>query len=315
MNHKPTKANASVDAPPAESRRRRSVRVVLWCVSAAFATLSVTGYISYHQERAEIRRYAEELVQGIDDPVKRVLRLNTWVHRFLPTARNESYFVVPKLRATPRQVLRGGGDCADKARLLVALLEEINIPASMALCFHPETGKPSHTVVEARPAHQSPMLVDPAYELYYPKPDGAGYYSLLDLRQHPERLQERLNYVWDTVPRFRPLHWYNPDVAGFAGLSTINWRRNQVTALIHDLIYLGLGPKTYSLPRPRVVESPKLALCAVAALLALVSLGIQRLLCRTVLFRSGTLHKRPAERCDGRRTLTTPAPPALVGPT
>lgn len=219
-----------------------------------------------------MRQRAEEIVADIQEPAQKVLRLNSWVSRHLTTARNNGYFFVARLRATPLQVLQGGGDCADKARLLAAMLREIDIPASMALCFNPQTGQPSHTVVESQPEPGSHMLVDPAYELYYPKPDGQGYYGLLELRKHPERLQERLTYVWETVPRFRPLHWYQPQIASFIGLSTINWRRNRITSLARDLLFLAIGPNVYRLPRPLFLEEPKVAVAGALVVLSLIML-------------------------------------------
>ncbi len=221
--------------------------------------------------------------------------------------------MVAKLRATPLQVLLRGGDCADKARLLAAMLREIDIPASMALCFNPKTGQPSHTVVETQPEPDSYMLVDPAYELYYPKPDGHGYYGLLELRKHPERLQERLTYVWDTVPRFRPLHWYQPQIASFSGLSTINWHRSRITTLARDILFLVIGPNVYRLPRPILLEEPKLAVTSVLAFASLI------MMVGRFAIRRSTSHERPQprviEKADCRWKPIRHARPQTAAPT
>ncbi len=274
---KPTdpRTNERVGSPRHRHTWHRVASLASLALAAALGLGSLACYVGYRVDRIELRQRSQEIVWNVHDPSEKVLALNTWIHRVLKTAKNESYFGISRLRATPLQVLHGGGDCADKARLLAAMLHEIDIPASMALCFHPETGQPSHTVVNAEPKPDAHMLVDPAYELFYPKPDGHGYYGLLELRKHPERLQERLTYVWETVPRFRPLHWYNPQIASFSGLSTVNWRRNRITALAHDVLFLFVGPDIYQLPRPAMLEAPKLAVAGIFAFLALITLAGQ----------------------------------------
>lgn len=257
------------------SRRRRFGSGVLWSLTALCAAGAITCYAWNRRDCDELRKKALEIVDAEVSADRRVLALNNWIHWHLPTTQNEQHFLFSKLRATPLQVLGGGGDCADKARLLAAMLREIDIPATMALCFHPKTGQPSHTVVEARIGPTQHMLVDPAFNMHYPKPaDDAcddGYYGIAELRRDPTLLQKRLDYVWEVEPRLQALHWYDPDVASFVGLSTFNWKKNALTQLLHDGLFLLVGPEVYRLPRPRVLEDPKLA---VAFALALLSLAI-----------------------------------------
>jgi len=244
----------------------------LWCAAVLGILAAVACYSSYRRDCAELKAKALSIVGAEVSSDRRVLALNHWIHWHLPTAQNTQYFLFSKLRATPLQVLGGGGDCADKSRLLTAMLREIGIPATMALCFHPTTGRPSHTVVEARIGPHDFMLVDPAFNLHYPRPADDGYYGIAELRREPTLLQKRLDYVWEVEPRLQALHWYDPKVASFVGLSTFNWKKNALTQLLHDVLFLIVGPEVYSLPRPRVLEEPKIAVACAIVLLLLATL-------------------------------------------
>lgn len=284
---------------PAPRRIARTVLLALTgvCLIAASAT-----YVSYRSDADALRAKALEIVRSREAPAERVLTLTSWIHRHLGTARNPEHFFLPGLRATPMQVLDKGGDCADKSRLLSAMLRQIGIPATMALCFHHDTGLPTHTVVEAQLGPGRYMVTDPAYELYYPDNHG-GYFGILDLRKHPERLVERVRYVQATTPRFRPLHWYDPFEASAVGMSTFNWRKNGLTKLVRDCLFLAIGPDVYRLPRPAVMEEPKLAVAAMLLALALIALVLSRLAART-----------PRRRDTSESVLLAPATARPVGP-
>lgn len=196
-----------------------------------------------------------------------------FVHDIRGTKRNASSFVLPRLRATPRQVLESGGDCADKSRLLAAMLRSIGVDATMGMCFHPVSGRPTHTFVEARLAEGGPMVLDPAYNLSFPR-RGGGYFGLLDLRRDPAILERRLAELRAANPRTHPIYCYDVEVAPYALASTINWNRSESVRWVAGWLRAALGEAIHSLPRPILLESPKLAvatlLAAFAAMVMLV---------------------------------------------
>jgi len=313
----PDAVTTTTQATPTTPRRRiplvRGTRIVrLLAIMSAVTALCC--YASYRYDGSILRAAALEIAKHESSNDRRVLEIANWIHWKLPTARNEAYFLVPTLRATPMHVLDRGGDCSDKSRLLAAMLREIGIPATLALCFHPETGLPSHTVVEAHLGPGQYMLVDPSFNLHYPKPAKHEYYGIIELRNDPTLLLKRLAYVQAVEPRLQALHWYDPNVASFVGLSTFNWNKNAVTRLIHDVLFLAIGEEVYRLPRPGVMEEPKLT-----AALALVLTSLVLLLGSRALRRMGAMSRRllaaqavsgvPA-RATGSHAVVLPSPSA-----
>lgn len=272
-------------------------------LATCFAMLSFAAaavcYFSYGSDAAVLRGKASEITAGIDDPAQRVLTLLHWVHNETGTATNEQSFYVPQLGATPRQVLESGGDCADKSRLLSAMLRQIGVPATMAMCINPDTEEPSHTVVEAQigPGHY--MVVDPAFDLAFPKPDSNGYYGLVDLRHDPSILDRRLDQLAGTLPPGHPQQSYNRAAAVYDEATTLNWNKNVVTAFIRDQLVARLGDGVYRLPRPLLLEEPQLAIASVMVLLGFI-------------FGFAAVLSGKQERAQRRRPMRRPATTSIV---
>ena len=238
-------------------KRRLFSRTAVFFALVSFG-LATAGYTSYWRDCAALRAYAAQVAIGTADPQERVLALLDWVHSETGTAKNASFFLLPHLGATPWQVLESGGDCADKSRLLSSMLRQLDIPATMAMCINPQTSKPSHTVVEARIGPNEYMVVDPAFDLAFPRPGRTGYYGLLELRKDPAILHRRLEELAAALPRTHPLHSYNRTAAVYDRAMTINWGKNSLTGLVHDVLMTRLGDGIYRLPRPLLLEEPKL---------------------------------------------------------
>ncbi|MDO8630188.1 MAG: transglutaminase-like domain-containing protein [Phycisphaerales bacterium] len=236
-------------------------------------------------------RIAEQVAPSGESPSRRVLALADWVYRNKGFHENDRYFVLPRLRATPMQVLAGGGDCADKSRLLTALLREVGIASTMLMCFDPRSGAPTHTVVEAHIENGSYMVVDPVYRLWFPRPNGQGYYDLLDLRNDPNILELRLDELLAVAPRRNPLWSYNRESAVYDHAASINWNKNAFTRLLHDQIRVGSGDGVYRFPRPLVLEEPKLFVAA-----ALTGMGC-------VCFASTVIVRRSKRRRESPKVL------------
>lgn len=114
------------------------------------------------------------------------------------------------------------------------------------------------------------MVLDPAYDMSFPRP-GGGYFGLLDLRRDPTILTQRLAELRAANPPTHPVYCYDPAVAPYAAASTINWNRSEFTRWVAGLVRLTVGERIFSLPRPIVVEAPQLAVASLfAALVALL---------------------------------------------
>lgn len=244
---------ASASTHTLDRLRRRLAQVTILS-----SLIAGTLYASYRLDRHVIRKTALDIVEQVTEPPTRVIALSHWVHAHLPTGRNQQYFLFRRLRATSVQVLERGGDCADKSRLLAAMLRELDIPATLAMCFHPQTGAPSHTVVEARIAPDSYMVVDPAFELWFPRPDGQGFYGLTDLRANPNLLFKRLEHLRATLPWPALAFFYPEHAAVYDRVATINWEKNSATRLARTIWSSWYGDEIIRLPRPLAAEEPKL---------------------------------------------------------
>lgn len=249
------------------------VRIVARTLSVCLIAAAAACYVSYLRDRAGLRQVATKATAGASSAEDKVLALLHRVHRISETRKNSGFFILPRQRATPIQVLRGGGDCADKSRLLSSLLREVGIPATMVMCFDPQTHMPSHTFVEAQLGSGVHMVVDPAYDLYFPK-HGSGYYGLLDLRRDPSILPRRLDALCSVLPSTEPVHQYNRKQAAYDEAGSINWDRNAMTRFARLLLSPRLGENLYCLPRPIPLEEPKLFVAVNCFVLGMVVLLI-----------------------------------------
>lgn len=255
---------------------RRIVTVTATCGVTLFALC----LYAYAQDAATLKQTALQ-VTSLDVPKsQRVLDLLDWVHHNSPSARNEEYFLWKRLRATPLQTAVSGGDCADKSRLLVSLLSHVGVSASMAMCFDGDTNRPTHTVLNADIEHSEKMIVDPAFNIYFPRPGGDGYYGLLDLRREPTRLLQRLVEVGG--PKVWPrnaAYGYRLSTGKYDRASTVNWNRNQLFRLTHTVLFWLIGDKVYELSRPWFLEEPRLLFATIGLGTCIVSvllLGLPR---------------------------------------
>ncbi len=242
-----------------QKKRRQILTVSLLGVCAVGLLSSVAVYVSYRADRTILHDVTSSLIEGIDEPSERVLALLHWVYDLDGSSLNPAYYLVRPLRATPVQVLEFGGDCADKSRLLYALLSEIDISSSMAMCVDETTGQPTHTLVEARIGEDAYMLVDPSYNLFFP--DGVGgYYDIMDLRRNPEIVPQRINALLAQNPGSTERdRFYLSASTTYHTTSTINWHRNYLTKFAFTLAHTVFGENVYRVRRPYLLERPKLA--------------------------------------------------------
>jgi transglutaminase-like putative cysteine protease len=252
-------------------RVSRLVRLTATAVAFASAALALTCSVSYYLDQSRLETIARrEAATG--DPSERAIQLLDWVYHNQGFSKNQGYFLVRKLGPTPVDVLERGGDCSDKSRLLSSMLRTIGISSTLALCID-ERGMPRHTMVDARLPDGSEMLLDPIWNLYFPKPEG-GYYGLIDLRRDPSILWRRLEEVTAKAPARDKIHRYNRRYDTYDRASTFNWNKNGPTRLVKSLLAGPLGDRVYAVPRPAFLEEPKLFLAFAGLGLALVSTWI-----------------------------------------
>ncbi len=284
----------------------RAFRLSGWVVAACSFAAAAACFVSHQWDRSRLRAVARSITAEANSPAEGVLGLLHWVHQNAGTRRNESFFMLRRLRATPLQVLETGGDCADKSRLLCDLLREVGIPATAAMCFDAPSGIPTHTIVEAQPAEGVYMVVDPAYDLYFPRADSPGYHDLLDLRRNPDLVSRRVAGRCAAPPPASAAEFYylRPSTT-YAYVSTINWNKNGLLRLAQRQLRRWYGDEVYRLPRPILLEEPKLFVAAASLLPGVVSLLI---LGRAAYAkRHGRLHSERSRRRIAPGSVISPA--------
>jgi|GEM_PF-3071088 len=250
---------------PAVARRPATAVLMLAGVLAASCVLA------YHSEQQELRRIVTEVVGAGEPDHQTVQTLTRWVSQIRGSKANPSYFVLPLWRATPLQILRTGGDCADRSLLLCALLEQAGYRATRVLLFDPQTSEPVHTVVEVTLAPGRYMVVDPSFDLYFPKDAQGAYFGLLDLRRDPSILKKRLAYLQARAPWPARIIFYPKPTATYELASSVNWDRDRLTLLIYAVLYPRLGEDIYRLRRPGILERPQLSCAALVGGIGLLA--------------------------------------------
>jgi transglutaminase-like putative cysteine protease len=249
------------------------VLIALTLVDAAL----VVKYVSDNRALAEFSRPHLGEARSASDKAK---ALSTAIRTSLPSNPNPRSFVVPvfrMLRATPRQVIEGGGECGDKSRLLIALLRLEGIESSK-VALYDDAGIPRHAVVEVELEDGSRMVVDPLYNLFYPRPEG-GYYSIRDMAADKSILWDRIEAM-NALGKdgFQPaVKWYRKKQNTFRNPRTINWDKNALSRLAYRALGAVLGDRVNRLKRPYFVERPALTvLYAVLGLQGLVLVAFRK---------------------------------------
>ena len=160
------------------------MEVVLLLALVAVLTLSLHAIL----ERRSLRKLAESLTHSgaTGEDVARLL--TRWVHESVPKLEDDPPFVsvswLSWLGASPMQVVRDGGCCSGRARILVCLLQARGIKAAQLTVVH-RSGEARHALVEACLDGRWRAL-EPHYGFVYH--DGAGGpVGMLDMRAgvHP----------------------------------------------------------------------------------------------------------------------------------
>lgn len=193
-----------------------------------------------------------------------VLAANRWVYRNKGFGKNPRVFLSRRLGPTATHVLDLGGDCADKSRLTMALLDRAGVPSTLAMLYGSADGPPTHVVVEAS-YESGRMAVDPVFDIDFPA-DGSGerYFGIKELRADPKILVDRVRELSEERGASDDkVSYYKLATEHYSHARTMNLDKNALTRAVAALL-VRLGHDPTLVPRPVLLEDP-IRLCAIAA--------------------------------------------------
>jgi hypothetical protein len=290
----------------------RRARYFFFGTAAALMVLCAIAHIDWTRENRVLRRLALEATQHAATRADAIVALNHWVYGHEGFAKNRNYFLVKALGPTPLQILRSGGDCSDKSRLLSEMLAQIGISSGLVMIYPCASCSPIHTVVVAT-YENGRMVADPIWNIDYPAGNGK-YYGVRDLagtsrgRQHLLLLKAQNSSSAKIAAM--------PDTeATFDYATGLNWSKNGVMKTGAALLRrIHIEPALVL--RPRIMEDPKLAIWVFLLLAALAML----LLGAGLSIAAGKMSAATASPAPGwpaartQRAGTSPNAPAGVQP-
>ena len=232
-----------------------AIGILLGLASFLGLSIGVISWLSWTHDRRVFAEVADQIRARASSIEEQIARATHWVYEKEGFAKNRGYFLHPGLGPTPMDVYQRGGDCADKSRLLVAILAELGIRSTMVMLYNRAGGDPTHTVVDARIVSGT-MAADPVFDIVFPKPDG-GFYGVAELRDDPGILIERLDALVAERGEDAKIARYKRDTESYRWPKTINWDKNALTRGVERFIRV-FGSKSVFIGRPRALEDPKL---------------------------------------------------------
>jgi hypothetical protein len=253
----------------AQLNHRKWYFLSILAIALGFQLISATYY---YFEQAALANYLSR-VANISSPPSEFAKEVVLSLKDKPDE-NDSYFLLPvfrPLRPAPWQVLEKGGDCADRSRLVSALLRLHGIHGSKWALYN-DSGESVHAVVEVN-VESGKMVVDPLFGIWFPKP-GGGYYDIGELKQDSNILKQRIaelraQGVQSGTDR---LDFYPIDQYVYTNARTVNWNKNVILRSVYKLLHGVLGESADHLSRPAFVEEPPLMVIYGMALLEIVVL-------------------------------------------
>ena len=255
--------------------------------------LQTASAIYYFREQAFLAKYVDRVADSSLSRSEQVKRVVISLKND-PDVDNDSYFLLPvfrSLRPTARQVIEDGGDCADRSRLLIALLNLRGIHGSKWALYNAQ-GKSVHAVVEAD-VESGKMVADPLFGLWFPKAQ-AGFYDIHELKQNPKILPNRVAELraQGIQPGVDRLQLYPLNEYVYTNARTINWNKNAVLRGVYSLLHGILGERASELGRPGFAEEPPLMVIYGMAVLEFVVFLVWFILAK----RSRTLAAQAASK-------------------
>ena len=218
--------------------------------------------ISWIRDCRRLSAIAQSVARDAGRDSERILALTEWVYGNQGFQKNKRYYLIPSFGPTPIDVLEHGGDCADKSRLLSAMLRQLKISSTLAMLYSSPEGQAVHTVVEAK-YERGWMVIDPVYNLWFPRNPkearGEYHFGLKTLIANPGLLEKRLEYLRKRRGKTDKINFYDEKTTIYSHARTINWRKNGAFRILGKIIE-SLGGNPYLIRRPYVMEDPKLAM-------------------------------------------------------
>lgn len=217
------------------------------------ASLLLTGLllVAWLHDRRRLRQCALEVIDTTAGAAEQATVLTHWVYHNQGFAKNKRGFLLARLGPTPLQVLEHGGDCADKSRLLSALLAEIGVKSGLVMIFSPQ-GAAIHTVVEAEVDGRR-IVLDPVWDVVYA--EGERCYGVQDMVG--SRIGHRIagKLVAERGPASKVALMPASEMC-FDYAKPVNFAKGPLLPLLAKLIDAA-GGNHRTVFRPRLLEDPK----------------------------------------------------------
>ena len=257
-------------------RFSRNILLIISLISLIFASLI---YWSRMNDMSKLALIAHNVTRHLVKNSEKIIYVNEWVYNNKGFAKNQRYFLLPFLGPSPIDVLEYGGDCADKSRLLSAMLKTLGIPSTLVMLFPCDSCEATHTVVEAK-YENGWMVVDPVYNLYFPGLKGR-FMGVKELSKDPAILKSRIRELQRIRKMPDKINYYDYNEDHYLYAKTINWDKNSLTRLLFQIIRIFINDP-YRMLRPNILEDPKLFLSTSFLVVSFFAAAIGFLLTRYI---------------------------------
>lgn len=223
-----------------------------------------------------------------------------WVFQNQGFRKNRGYFLFKSLGPTPKQVLDGGGDCADKSRLLSTILRLFGVESTLVTLYACAECGPTHVVVEAR-YDRGWMVADPVFDMVFPS-DELSYYGVSDLKSDPSLLINRLDHLTQVRGYRHPVRVYRRSTETYGWARYINWTKLPWSKNFASVL-ARFDLDLHQFRRPYFLEDPKLLLSVMSGL---AGIGAAMLWVIIRFWASRLTENQPAGPLTGRRAIGSP---------
>jgi hypothetical protein len=238
------------------------VRICLVSVDLGLLGLTAVLLLQRRRDLRRLREFVEDLRRS---PRSSALVLDVARQCFLlPYLRDPVFYprLFGPLGATPSAVIRLGGCCSDRSRLLILALAELGIRAYQITLYH-RAGHAQHCLVEACLGADT-LIVDPSYGIYYVSSAG-GPISLRDLQAGA--LPVYIPLMNDRACGYPTNAYYDFD---FRTSKTANWTKTTSRRVVYRALRRLSRGAVDQLKVPALLEWPQHLFIAIAAACATV---------------------------------------------
>ena len=262
------------------------LRLACLALAGAFVLLALMGTVHSCRDRARVHELVDDAIAESAAPSVKMRAAVRYIEENVGFGYEDDYYLLPlfrPLRPTALQVLRSKGDCAYRARALIAVLDTYDVSASK-LAVYDDRGESVHAVARVE-TERGEYIVDMLYNIIHE--DDAGAPLPLDDLRDPAVLAGSIA---------RAAKSGNERAAGYpldeyplTDTRSINWTRSGAWRAAYGALGAVLGKERVdALPRPYIAEDPPL-MVAFASGCAAVGLGL-------LAFVLGWIERRRATR-------------------